>query len=49
VLDLPVTIEGEAGIHFHIVHSDSDRLAYLAGLIISSLDEWDRRTWHTVY
>jgi hypothetical protein len=33
VLDLPVTIEGDAGIHFHIVHSIPGHLAYLAGLI----------------
>jgi len=29
-LDLPVTVEGDAGIPFHIVHSDPDHLAYLA-------------------
>jgi hypothetical protein len=32
-LDLLVTIEGDAGIPFHVVHSDSDPLAYLARLI----------------
>lgn len=38
VLDLPITIEGDAGIHFHIVHSAPDHLTYLAGLII--LQAW---------
>ena len=38
VLDMPVTIEGDAGIPFHIVHSDPDHLAYLAGLIV--LQAW---------
>ncbi len=37
-LDLPVTVEGDAGIPFHIVHSDPDHLAYLAGLIV--LQAW---------
>jgi hypothetical protein len=37
-LDLPVTIEGDAGIPFHIVHSDPDHLAYLTGLIV--LQAW---------
>ena len=38
VFDLPVTMEGDAGIHFHIVHSDPDHLASLAGLIV--LQAW---------
>ena len=37
-LDLPVTVEGDAGIPFHIVHSDPDHLAYLTGLIV--LQAW---------
>lgn len=37
-VDLPITIEGEAGIPFHIVHSDPDHLAYLVGLIV--LQAW---------
>ena len=37
-LDLPVTVEGDAGIPFHIVHSDPDHLAYLVGLIV--LQAW---------
>jgi len=37
-LDLPVTIEGDAGFPFHIVHSDPDHLAYLVGLIV--LQAW---------
>jgi hypothetical protein len=37
-LDLPITIEGDAGIPFHIVHSDPDHLAYLVGLIV--LQAW---------
>jgi hypothetical protein len=36
--DLPVSIEGDCGIPFHIVHSDPDHLAYLAGLIV--LQAW---------
>lgn len=36
--ELPVPIEGDSGIPFHIVHSDPDHLAYLAGLII--LQAW---------
>lgn len=38
VLDLPVTIEGDAGIHFHIVHPVLDRLTYLARSIV--LQAW---------
>jgi len=43
-LDLPVTIEGDAGIHFPIVHSDPNHLASLAGLLVlqarmSGIDE----------
>lgn len=37
-LDLPLTVEGDAGIPFHIVHSDPDHLAYLVGLIV--LQAW---------
>ena len=37
-LDSPVTIEGDAGIPFHIIHSDPDHLAYLVGLIV--LQSW---------
>ena len=45
--DLPVTIEGDVGIPFHIVHSDPDHLAYLTGLIVlqawtSESDEFGR-------
>src|SRR5712692_4114635 len=36
--DLPFTIEGSADIPFHIVHSNSDHLAYLVGLIV--LQAW---------
>lgn len=39
-LDLPITVEGDAGIPFHIVHSDPDHLAYLTGLIV--LQAWTR-------
>ncbi|MGQ4809361.1 hypothetical protein NKDENANG_02777 [Candidatus Entotheonellaceae bacterium PAL068K] len=39
-IDLPVTVEGDARIPFHIVHSDPDHLAYLTGLII--LQAWTR-------
>jgi len=37
-LDLPITIEGDIGIPFHIVHSEPDHLAYLTGLIL--LQAW---------
>lgn len=36
--DLPDTVEGDAGTPFHIIHSDPDHLAYLAGLIV--LQAW---------
>jgi hypothetical protein len=39
-LDLPVTIEGDTGFPFHIVHSEPDHLAYLVGLIV--LQAWTR-------
>ena len=37
-LDLPITIEGNSGVPFHIVHSDPDHLAFLAGLLV--LQAW---------
>lgn len=42
---MPVTIEGDAGIPFHIVHSDPAHLAYLTGLLVlqawtSGIDEF---------
>ena len=33
-IDLPVTIRGDAGTPFHVVHSDPDHLAYLAGMLV---------------
>lgn len=37
-IDLPVTIRGDAGTPFHVVHSDPDHLAYLAGMVV--LQAW---------
>src|SRR5438876_369491 len=33
-LDLPVSIEVDSGIPLHVVHSDPDQLAFLAGLLL---------------
>ena len=38
VLDLPITIQSDGRIPLHIVHSDPDHLAYLAGLLV--LQAW---------
>ncbi|MDI3461492.1 MAG: hypothetical protein OJF50_000313 [Nitrospira sp.] len=37
-IDLPITIEADAGLPIHIVHSDPDHLAYLVGLVV--LQAW---------
>ncbi len=37
-LDLPITIQSDGGIPLHIVHSDPNHLAYLAGLLV--LQAW---------
>lgn len=37
-MDLPVTIEANAGLPIHIIHSDPEHLAYLTGLLV--LQAW---------